>query len=159
MDITYDETVNHTEKKLIKESEIRYAGFWMRFWAYLIDLIVVGSLNRILIYPMIKAFNLPSNEPAFLPLEVLLTGVVFYLYFIMMTKFFHQTLGKMIFGLKVISSDGNSLNWSTVIFRELIGRTISKTLNGLLYVWAAFTKKKQGLHDYFADTYVIHSDN
>jgi uncharacterized RDD family membrane protein YckC len=158
MDITYDETVNNTEKKLRVEGEIRYAGFWMRFWAYLVDLIVVGSLNRIFIYPIIKAFNLPSDEPAFLPLELLLTGAVFYLYFIIMTKFLQQTLGKMIFGLKVISAEGNSLNWSTVIFRELVGRTISKALNGLLYVWAAFTKKKQGLHDYFADTYVIHSD-
>ncbi|RBW71462.1 RDD family protein [Bacillus taeanensis] len=158
MDITFDETTNDTEK-VLTGNEVRYAGFWMRFWAYLADLIVIASLNRIFIYPLIKAFNLPSDEPAFLPLEVLLTGTIFYLYFMLMTKFFQQTLGKMIFGLKVISAGNSSLSWSTIIFRELVGRTISKTLNGLFYIWTAFTRKKQGLHDYFADTYVVHVDN
>ena len=33
-------------------SEFHYAGFWMRFWAYLLDLAVIASLNNLLIYPI-----------------------------------------------------------------------------------------------------------
>ncbi|MER2060547.1 MAG: RDD family protein, partial [Niallia sp.] len=35
----------------IEEGSYVYAGFWMRFWAYLADIIIVSSVNRILIYP------------------------------------------------------------------------------------------------------------
>ncbi len=33
---------------------VHYAGFWMRFWAYLLDLIVVGSLDRLLVKPIFR---------------------------------------------------------------------------------------------------------
>lgn len=33
---------------------VRYAGFWMRFWAYLLDLLVVGSINRLIIHPIFR---------------------------------------------------------------------------------------------------------
>lgn len=72
-----------------------------------------------------------------------------------MTKFLNQTLGKMIFGLRVVSNDDTSLNWSRIIFRELVGRYISKMI-WIGFLIAAFTPKKQSLHDIFADTLVIH---
>ena len=25
----------------------KFAGFWMRFWAYLLDIVVIGSIDRI----------------------------------------------------------------------------------------------------------------
>ena len=49
------------------------------------------------------------------------------------------------------------LTWSTIIFREVIGRFISKLLV-IPYLLVAFTPKKEALHDIFADTYVIHED-
>src|SRR5690606_40751242 len=55
------------------------------------------------------------------------TGIVFYLYFILLTKFFGQTLGKMVFGLKVIPIEGDKLTWGTIIFREGIGRSEEHT--------------------------------
>lgn len=72
-----------------------------------------------------------------------------------MTKYFNQTLGKMIFGIKVTSLKEENLNWGTILFRELIGRYISKTI-WISYIIVALTPKKQGLHDIFADTQVIH---
>ena len=136
----------------------RFAGFWMRFWAYLIDVIVVASLNGILITPLIRGFDLPGTEPAVLPLQAFLTGIVYYAYFILMTKFLSQTLGKMLFGLKVASLKSHKLTWGTVIFREGIGRFISKTILFVGFLVVAFTNKKQGIHDLFADTSVIHED-
>ena len=56
---------------------------------------------------------------------------------------------------KVISLKEEKLDWATIIFREFIGRYISKTIV-ILYLVAAFTPKKQALHDLFSDTLVIH---
>ena len=50
--------------------------------------------------------------------------------------------------------EGN-LHGSTVIFREVIGRFISKMLV-IPYLLVIFMPKKEALHDLFADTYVVH---
>jgi uncharacterized RDD family membrane protein YckC len=133
VDATYEgaENTELSYKPVEKQKTIDYnhlqAGFWIRFWAYLIDLLVIGSVNRIVIYPL----------------------------FVLMTKYFNQTLGKMIFGIKVISIKEETISWGTILFRELIGRYISKTI-WIGYIIVAFTPKKQGLHDIFSDTQVIH---
>jgi len=133
----------------------KYAGFWMRFWAYILDIIVIGSINRILVYPIFRLLDLPLKESSmFAPISIV-TVVIFYAYFILMTKYFGQTLGKMIFGLKVISLKDQKLNWMTIMFREWIGRFISGTIL-ILYIVIGFLPKKQGIHDLFADTTVIH---
>jgi uncharacterized RDD family membrane protein YckC len=132
-----------------------YAGFWTRFWAYLLDLIVIGSINRMIINPVFRALDVSLIEDGIFSPMAIATAVIFYLYFVLMTKFLGQTLGKMVFGLKVVELHGTGLTWGTVIFREWIGRFISATIM-VLYVVVAFTKKKQGLHDLFADTTVIY---
>ncbi|MGG1398668.1 RDD family protein [Bacillus salipaludis] len=134
---------------------IRYAGFWMRFWAYLLDLIIVGSLVRLLIKPVFRILDISLAEfNMFAPISIA-SAVIFYLYFVLMTKFFQQTLGKMVLGIKVVDLNMDQLTWGTVLFREWIGRFISATII-IGYVIAAFLPKKQGLHDLFSDTSVIH---
>lgn len=138
-----------------KTAAWEYGGFWMRFWAYLLDLLVIAGINGILIKPIFRLLDLSLDASGiFTPINIT-TAVVFYVYFILMTKFFGQTLGKMVFGLKVVPLNDRELSWTTVIFREWIGRYISATFQ-ILYVIAAFTPKKQALHDLFAETTVIH---
>ncbi|PLT32276.1 RDD family protein [Bacillus sp. V5-8f] len=129
-----------------------FAGFWMRFWAYLADLIIIGSINRIIVHPIFTALDVSEN--GWFSAENLSTAIIFYLYFTLMTKYAGQTLGKMIFGLKVISLKEEKLSWGTVLFREFIGRFISKTII-IGYIIVGWLPKKQGLHDIFADTSVI----
>lgn len=132
-----------------------YAGFWMRFWAYLLDLIVVGSLKRLFVFPIFRWLDLPLfAHELFAPVHVA-SAVIFYGYFVLFTKITGQTIGKMVFGLKVVPLKNERLTWPAVIFRELIGRYILTTIV-FLYIMIAFMPKKQGLHDYFADTVVIH---
>jgi len=131
-----------------------YAGFWMRFWAYLIDLLIISSISNILIHSVLAPFGVKDTGGMF-SIHHILSAIIFYSYFVFMTKYFSQTLGKMIFGLKVIPIKGEKLTWSTVLFREWIGRYISVTII-LLYLVVIFLPKKQGLHDVFSDTAVIH---
>lgn len=134
--------------------KVHFAGFWMRFWAYLADLLVIGSLNRILIHPIFKFYE--GTDDLWFSAEGFLTGVVFFLYFVLMTKFLNQTLGKMIFGLKVVAlkEEKKTISWGTILFRELIGRYISK-VTWIGYLLAGLLPKKQALHDVFADTGVV----
>lgn len=136
-------------------ADLKYAGFWMRFWAYLLDILIIGSINRILVYPIFRLFDWPLGSVGMFAPVSIITAIIFYAYFVLMTKYFGQTLGKMVFGLKVISLEGQKLNWSTVMFREWIGRFISGTIL-ILYIVVGFLPKKQGIHDLFADTTVIH---
>jgi uncharacterized RDD family membrane protein YckC len=136
---------------------VRYAGFWMRFWAFLLDLIVVGSIERILVNPLFRLLDISlTAENMFAPVSIA-SAVVFYSYFVLMTRYFNQTLGKMVFGLKVVDLNQQKLTWGTVLFREWIGRFISATIV-VGYVIVAFLPKKQGLHDLFTDTTVVHTD-
>ncbi|WP_413469218.1 RDD family protein [Rossellomorea aquimaris] len=130
------------------------AGFWIRFWAYLVDLIVIGSITRLIVNPIFKLLDISlSDGSMFAPISIL-TSIVFYGYFVLMTKYFSQTIGKMVFGIRVIQLNGAKPSWGTILFRELIGRFISTTVF-ILYVVVAFTNKKQGIHDLFADTTVV----
>ncbi|SFF55535.1 Uncharacterized membrane protein YckC, RDD family [Halobacillus alkaliphilus] len=134
-----------------------YAGFWTRFFAYIIDLLVLWSVNTVVTKPLIGLLNLEEAE---LWIEMfsasnLLTSLLFFLYFILMTKFFRATLGKMIFGLSVESLTDKPLTNGQIFFRECIGRYISMAIFGIPYLVVAFTKRHQGIHDLFADTSVI----
>lgn len=158
-----NEQVQPNEPEFSKEiplrlPRIRYAGFWMRFWAYLLDLIVIGSFDRLIVKPLFRLFDLSLVEfSMFAPISIM-TAIVFYLYFVLMTKYFGQTLGKMVFGLKVVNLNGaQQLTWGNILFREWIGRFISVTVL-IGYLIVAFLPKKQGLHDVFADTSVVHVD-
>lgn len=134
---------------------IRFAGFWMRFWAYLLDLVVIGSIERILIKPIFRFLDISLYEQNMFAPIAIASAIIFYGYFVFMTKGFGQTLGKMVFGLKVVTLDGAPLSWGTILFREWIGRFISVTIL-IGYVIVAFLPKKQGIHDLFVDTTVIH---
>jgi uncharacterized RDD family membrane protein YckC len=152
-EVNNQEELTATEQ--VKAEKIfELGGFWMRFWAYLLDLIVISSIGRLIVYPIFRAMDLSLiKDNMFAPISIL-SAIIFYGYFVLMTKYMGQTLGKMAFGLKVIRMSGKPLDWSTVLFRELVGRFISATIL-VLYIVAAFTNKKQGIHDLFADTTVV----
>lgn len=134
------------------------AGFWVRFWAYLIDLIVVASASSILVKPIFLLVGAETASSAWYAPYAIVTAVIFYGYFVLMTKFFNQTIGKMIMGLRVISLADDKLTWGTLLFREWIGRFISATILPLYWI-VGFTRLKQGVHDFIADTTVIHESS
>ncbi|MBO1915381.1 RDD family protein, partial [Microvirga sp. 3-52] len=93
-----------------------------------------------MIKPIFRAFNLPIENPSFLFFTTYKATIliVLLLYFALMTKYLQQTVGKIIMGIKVVSNDHSQLSWNTIIFREIIGRFISKLLV-IPYLLVAFT--------------------
>ncbi|RXK18244.1 RDD family protein [Macrococcus sp. DPC7161] len=149
--VTEDSRFRYTEdlKYVLK------AGFGIRMCAYIMDLIIVFSIAKILIGPIIHFGHL---EDVYLgikmfSIENILNAIVYFSYFIFMTFFFKQTLGKMIFQLKV-HSKLKQLTFMQVLTRELFGRYICNFI-ALLYLVVLFNPNKEGIHDMLSDTCVI----
>ncbi len=123
---------------------MEYAGFWRRFAAFLIDGIILGIISAILIF--IFDQNLTT-----------LAGVIIgWLYYALQESSERQaTLGKTVLGIYVTDTEGRRIS-----FLRATGRHFAKILSGLIlligYIMAAFTARKQALHDMIASTLVLH---
>ena len=142
----------------VKEQQyaLKTAGFWVRFWAFLIDSLVISAVIGICINPIFYVMDWSLAESNWYAPISIISAIIYYAYFVLMTKYLGQTLGKMAFGLRVVSVKHEQLSWSDVLFREWIGRLINNVCFMLLYVLVAILPNNQGLHDYFADTKVVH---
>ena len=64
------------------------------------------------------------------------------------------TLGKMIFGMKVMDLNGNRISFARATGRHF-AKYISSAILFVGYIMAGFTERKQALHDMLAGTLVI----
>ncbi|HEY8749678.1 MAG TPA: RDD family protein [Tepidisphaeraceae bacterium] len=141
-----------------------YAGFWLRFVAYLLDWFVL--MIPLVIFSFL--FHRVSAVPAFHvrnPTWMFVGGgdfflqvAVWWLYFALMESSPYQaTLGKLALGLIVTDTQGRPLT-----FGRATGRAFAKLINpytlGIGYMMAGFTERKQGLHDLIAGTLVIRKE-
>lgn len=140
--------------------ELTHAGFCVRFLAYIIDLILLGCIKGLIIGPIVGFGGLQDTYFGIrlFSVENILSAIIYFSYFILMTYFFRATLGKMILGLQVMSTREHKLSLSTVFTRELFGRYISNFFWSLLYLVVLFNPKKRGIHDMLSDTYVVKED-
>lgn len=138
--------------------ERKPAGFWVRFWAYLIDLLVIAAATSIVAKPIFLLLGIETSDSVWYAPYAIVSAIIFYAYFVLMTKYLGQTVGKMIMGIRVVSLKTDTMSWSTLLFREWIGRFISVTILPLYWI-VGFTPLKQGVHDFIADTTVVHEQS
>jgi uncharacterized RDD family membrane protein YckC len=122
---------------------MEYAGFWKRFVAYLIDAILLGIIGGILTS---QADQTTSGS---------VTTILGWLYFAVMESSARQaTIGKSIMNIYVTDLDGNRIS-----FLRATGRYFAKFLSAIIlligFIMAAFTARKQALHDMIASTLVL----
>jgi len=168
----------------MEQQHLRYAGFWKRFLAALIDGILLSIVNFIVILPILAMFGLGASaalesstmmdgnfenyDPEmqqgimagiFALLAVYFVATIFlaivaWLYFAIMESKKGATLGKMALGMKVVDMNGNSIS-----FGKATGRYFGKIISGMIlyigFIMAAFTEKKQALHDIMAGCLIV----
>lgn len=125
-----------------------YAGFGKRLLAFIIDGLVLSVISGLAI-----AFG------GWLILGWTLNTVVGWLYFSLMESSEYQaTLGKLALGIIVTDLSGQRISFATAT-----GRYFGKILSGIIlcigYIMAAFTEKRQALHDLMAGTLVINRNS
>lgn len=128
--------------------QLEYAGFWLRALAAIIDsliFILAGVIIGFILGVMggsAKSLDIPFF-------------IISWLYYSLMESSPKQaTIGKMILGISVTDLSGNRIS-----FGRATGRYFSKIISGIIfcigYIMAAFTARKQALHDIMASSLVI----
>jgi uncharacterized RDD family membrane protein YckC len=136
---------------------MRYAGFWIRFLAYIIDGIILGVVGRILFGASVTQFDTYGSADAGLSFSVNYSGwrvLVPLAYLLIFWITCSATPGKMICGLKIVEESGQKLSWQKALLR-VVGYMISAVVVFIGFIWIGFDKKKQGWHDKIAGTYVV----
>ncbi len=153
-----------------------YAGFWMRFGAYVIDYIIIYCAQAFIVVPIlgIVGINFASQAAtsggdlsegdiitmittliAAASAVALLVTILQLLYFSLMESSKYQgTVGKMALGLIVTDTNGAKLDFVKALIRNL-GKIISWFILCIGFIMAGFTEKKQALHDMIASTLVV----
>lgn len=122
---------------------MEYAGFLKRLVAAIIDGVLVGIVVGILTATMDESWS------------GLISTLLGWLYYAGMESSERQaTLGKSVMGIYV-----TDLNGQRISFLRATGRYFAKILSALIlmigYIMAAFTERKQALHDMLASTLVL----
>jgi len=156
-------------------SNVTFAGFWLRFVAYLLDSVIIGFAVMVLFVPffflmggvaMLEALPRghverldPAQFMALLSLVltlVTLGSVAKWLYFAYLESGEKQaTWGKQALGIYVTDLAGQRLT-----FGRATGRFFAKIVTGLIplgigFIMAGFTERRQALHDMIASTLVL----
>jgi uncharacterized RDD family membrane protein YckC len=158
-------------------SEQRYAGFWIRFVAFLIDSLLVcmiiiplllsfyGKQYFAWIGPYIEGIRTLSVD---LLLEAqalaaqkqssgdfIITLILPAIAVIVFWKYRSATPGKIILGMKIVDArTGGELSAGQSIGRYF-GYFVSMLALGLGFLWIGLDQRKQGWHDKMAGTVVI----
>jgi len=142
-----------------KPKTYHYAGFWARFLAMLIDSIFLTLAVFLVSLIMGGGLLLFSGDAeSFMGFYYLVSFVLSWIYFASFESSAKQaTLGKIALGIVVTDLNGNRIS-----FGRASGRYFSKIISNLTfligYLMAAFTEKKQALHDMIAGTLVIYKN-
>ena len=151
----------------------RYAGFWLRFVAHLIDHIVLGIPFFLIVMVPIFLFgglHLLAHRGVPGPPDPVFVAAIFLRFFFLIVLFVvaqwlyfagmessarEATFGKAAMSLRVTGLTGQHLS-----FGHATGRYFAKIISGLIplgigYFMAGFTEKKQALHDMIAGTLVL----
>jgi uncharacterized RDD family membrane protein YckC len=134
-----------------------YAGFWLRFCAVLIDTLILFVVNFVIgfVIGLTLALAAGGIGPGERVLMNILSIVIGWLYSALQESSAAQaTIGKRAVGIFVTDTQGQRIS-----FARATGRHFAKILSALIlligYIMAAFTERKQALHDQMADTLVL----
>lgn len=144
------------------------AGFWKRVAAYFIDYTIMTVFTYVVLIPLsilsaiVGGISGSSNSAAGSIGMFLTLGIGYLIIFAanmmypawMHSSRYQATLGKMAVGIKVVRSNGERLTLGRAIGRFFAYLLSSITLC-IGFVMAAFTERKQALHDIICDTLVV----
>jgi uncharacterized RDD family membrane protein YckC len=145
-----------------------YAGFWRRFWAYLLDGIILFVVSG-LVYTVAFAVSFGIwhrfDELSLIDIDSAYRGnivghvfsfVLPWLYYALFESSTKQaTLGKIAFEIYVTDLEGRRITFARASARYFCMILISPLTFGIGFVMAGLTAKRQALHDKIAECLVL----
>ncbi len=136
---------------------MKYAGFWIRTGATLIDCLIILLITTPLLISIYGWAYFGAGKKGLLagPADFLISWVLPAAAVIIFWKTKKATPGKMAFSLRIVDADsGEALSTG-----QSIGRYFAYLASfiplGLGFIWIAFDRRKQGWHDKLAGTLVV----
>ena len=150
--------------------EYRFAGFWIRLVAVIIDNLalwipgLVLQLGFPIVLKSLFSIDYISEQknltPLFFGLFVLLMilsyGIITFYYTYLHGKY-GQSLGKMVCRIKVINQDGTQISYLKA-FARYWAFFLSQILLEIGCIMAGFDEEKKSMHDRMCSTYVIYKE-
>ena len=127
----------------------RYAGFWARTVATIIDNIwLYGALYLLL------TFTVGYSE-SYTPVQFAFDYVLPFVIVMAFWMYKQSTPGKMIFGMRIVDAKTLGEVPSSRLVVRYLAYFLSMLPLCLGFIWVAFDEKKQGWHDKLAGTVVV----
>ena len=135
-----------------------YAGFWRRAAALLVDSIALGIVSFPLGLSPAMAVEGDGDAAAMagrIAAAIVARGLLAWIYYAgMESSGWQATLGKRLIGLRVTDTTGARIGFGRATARYF-AKILSCMTFGLGFLMAAFTARRQALHDLLADTLVV----
>jgi len=152
-----------------------YAGFWLRFVAYLIDSLLMSVALGLIIIPLalmtgaLAHFEALAHSRGGQPDPAAVMGIIsLLLTFVGISvllswlyhAYFESSDWQATPGKRVLSIYVTDMNGQRISFLHATGRFFAKIITGLIplflgYIMAGFTQRRQALHDMLASTLVV----
>jgi uncharacterized RDD family membrane protein YckC len=151
---------------------VSYAGFWRRFAAHLIDSILISVVEFVIFIPALALVGIgvfttamEADPESLVGLVMIAVGAYFvtillsiilgWLYYALMESSARgATVGKLVLGIRVTDPSGGRISFGRATVRYF-SKIISAMILMIGYIMAAFTDRKQALHDIIAGTLVV----
>jgi uncharacterized RDD family membrane protein YckC len=138
-------------------TELEYAGFWIRTGAALIDAVLIIAITYPILYAIYGSGYFDENKEDFIagPADFLISYVAPAILSILFWLRKQGTPGKLALSLRVVDAQtGNTLSVGQSIGRYL-AYFVSMIPLGLGIIWVGIDARKQGWHDKLAKTVVV----
>ena len=133
----------------------QYGGFWARFVALVLDNAIVFFIMLAMLLPLgIVVATIGMESMTDVVASLVVTLVPFLYWPVLESSRWQATIGKRIMGLEVTDLEGNRLSFLRALLRSL-AKIISGIPFGIGFLIAAFTARKQALHDIIVKTLVV----
>lgn len=139
----------------MENSDLEYAGFWVRTWAAVIDSLLLIAVLAPVLTAIYGWSYWDSSKLVQGPADVLVSWVAPAVAVLVFWIVRQATPGKMAVSTRIVDArTGNNPTTAQLVIRYL-GYYVSMIPLFLGIIWIAFDRRKQGWHDKLAGTVVV----
>ena len=143
------------ETKSDASSELVLAKWSDRFFAWLIDFIIISSVSTAIIFASFGSIDYELEGSSFWMenMQYIPTSILFFIYWTILEYKTNQTVGKKIMNLKVVDIDGKKPNLKEIMISSF-GKSFLLPVDVILG-WFLTNEKRQRIFNKLGDTLIV----
>ena len=150
-----------SDPKSNESSKIVLAKWTDRFFAWLIDFIIISAISTLIIFGYFGTIYYETDEFWGESSQYIPTSIIFFVYWSILEYKTGQTIGKKILNLKTVSISEDKVNLKGILIGSF-GKSFILPID-VIVGWILTNEKRQRMFNRLGDTVVVkiksHSDN